>query len=74
MQWTVQVGAYKTREEAEQLRKTVVAQGLEPRVWENGGYFKVRVGRYATRAAASLASDAIQKKKLAVYVTEAEPK
>ncbi|MDQ6829209.1 MAG: SPOR domain-containing protein [Gemmatimonadota bacterium] len=74
VQWTVQVGAYKTREEAEQLRKTVVAQGLEPRVWENGGYFKVRVGRYASRTAAAAASDAIRQKHLAVYVTEAEPK
>lgn len=74
VQWTVQLGAYKTRAEAEDLRKKALAQGLDPRVWENGGYFKVRAGRYASRAAATAASEAIRRKTLAVYVTEAEPK
>jgi DedD protein len=51
--WTVQLGASQRREEAEALARKV--QGLGPRIEEadipgKGHFFRVRVGRFETRA------------------------
>lgn len=53
--WTVQLGASQRREEAEALARKV--QGLGPRIEEadiagKGHFFRVRVGRFETRAEA----------------------
>lgn len=53
--WTVQLGAAQTREEAEALAERV--RGLGPRIEEadvpgKGHWFRVRAGRFETRAAA----------------------
>lgn len=56
--FTVQVGAYKTREPAEALRARVAAAGHDAHVVETDGpvRFRVRVGAYATRDAAQAAA------------------
>jgi cell division protein FtsN len=55
--WTVQLGASQRREEAEGLARKV--QGLGPRIEEadipgKGHFFRVRVGRFETRADAEM--------------------
>lgn len=56
--FTVQVGAYKTREQAEALRARVAAAGHDAYVVETDALirFRVRVGAYATRDAAQAAA------------------
>jgi len=57
--FTVQVGAYKTREPAEALRLRLAAAGHDAYVIEMDGAgvrFRVRVGAYATREAAQEAA------------------
>ena len=56
--FTVQVGAYKTREPAEALRARVAAAGHDADVVETDGpiRFRVRVGAFATRDAAQAAA------------------
>jgi hypothetical protein len=54
--FTVQVAAYDTKSGAERLATTLRGQGLEARVVGTAKPFRVRVGRYATRADAEEAS------------------
>lgn len=59
--FTVQVAAYDTRPAAERLATTLRTQGLEARVVGNAKPYRVRVGRYATRAEAETASDRVDR-------------
>ena len=54
--FTVQVAAYDTKSAAQRLATTLRGQGFEARVVGTTKPFRVRVGRYATRAEAEEAS------------------
>lgn len=70
--YTVQVGAYPTRNAAESLRKSLVNRGIDARVVGTAKPYRVRVGFYDTRAKADAAAAKLKAKQIAVYVTEAE--
>lgn len=71
--FTVQVAAYDSRPPAEKMAATLVRAGWEARVSGSDRPFRVRVGRYATRAEAVAAAKALAAKKIGGFVTEAEP-
>lgn len=50
--YSVQVAAYDSQEPATRMAKTLVARGIEARVDGKARPFRVRVGKYATRAEA----------------------
>lgn len=70
--YTVQVAAFSTLASATGLRDALLARGYPARVVGTSKPFRVRVGRYATRADADAAARAMRAKKLAAYVTSAE--
>lgn len=73
--YTVQVAAYDTKAAAERLAATLRASGLEARVVGSSKPFRVRVGRYATRADAEEASrriDGVAKSRSLVVVVGPE--
>jgi TolA-binding protein len=70
--YTVQVAAFSTLALANGLRDVLVARGYPARVVGAAKPFRVRVGRYATRAVAEAAASAMRAKKLTAYVTSAE--
>lgn len=49
---TIQVGAFPSRTGADKARQRLIAHGFAARVVPAGRYFRVRVGRYPTRASA----------------------
>ncbi|HET9426172.1 MAG TPA: SPOR domain-containing protein [Gemmatimonadaceae bacterium] len=57
--FTVQVAAYDTKQAAEKLATSLRGQGLEARVVGTSKPYRVRVGRYATRGEAEIASDRV---------------
>jgi len=70
--WSVQVGALSTAAEAEALVERLRARGYEARVDTRTAPFRVRFGRFATRAEASAASDAYKQKERAdAFIVEA---
>jgi hypothetical protein len=71
--YTVQLAAFNTRAEAESLVDALRGRGHEARVVGEKRPFRVRVGRFATRAQANRALASLKAKKLNGYVTEAEP-
>jgi septal ring-binding cell division protein DamX len=69
--FTLQIAAYKTRAEADALVKRLKDRGLEVRIAGTTKTFRVRVGRYATRAAAASAARQLKAtKKIDAFVTE----
>ena len=73
--FTVQVAAYDTKSAAERLATRLRSQGLEARVVGTAKPFRVRVGRYATRAEAEQASrrvDAVAKSSSIVVIVGPE--
>lgn len=54
--WSYQVAAFNTRAEAERLAARLKAKGYPVRVFGSAAPFRVRVGEYATRDAATQAS------------------
>jgi cell division septation protein DedD len=71
--YTVQLAAFNTRAEAESLAEALRGRGHEARVVGEKRPFRVRVGRYATRAQANRSLASLKAKKLSGFVTEAEP-
>lgn len=70
--WSVQVGALATSVEAEALATRLRDRGYDARVDSKTAPFRVRFGRFPTRAAAAAASDAYkQKEKADAFVVEA---
>ena len=72
--FTVQVGAYRSREPADALRSRLAAAGLEAYVAQldapSGVRFRVRVGAFTTRSAAQEIADRIGRERaLPAYVT-----
>ena len=72
--FTVQVAAFPGRAQADQFRDRLIARGLQARTVGAGQVFRVRVGRYATRAAANTVAQDLRARKIAAdaFVTEAE--
>lgn len=74
-EWTVQLGAYATRDQATAVMRRLGSSVTEVRIDEvpGGPYaFKVRFGRFATRAAAeSAAAEHTRRTGAATFVTEA---
>jgi cell division septation protein DedD len=58
--WSVQVGAVKTQEAADQLVAGLKSVGYPSRIVSEGGYLKVRAGPYPDRAAATAAAAKIK--------------
>jgi DedD protein len=73
--WTIQVGAYKSRRQAEDTRQQLAAAGLDAYVASVGAQdgharFRVRVGTYRTREEAATAADRIHaQRSLTTFVT-----
>lgn len=69
--WSVQIAAVSTRSEAVALSQKLTAKGYASRVDGDAAPFRVRFGRYATRAAAAAAAESYKtKEKSAAFVVE----
>jgi len=73
-QYTVQVAAYATRDQAEALRKSLAAKGVTARIVGATKPYRVRVGRFGSRSEAEAVAKSLRAKDIPVYVTEAEPR
>ena len=71
--YTLQVGAYKTKGEADAVVRGLVKKKLDARVVAVTDLFRVRVGHYATRAAAAAAQKELKAKNIDSFVTDTEP-
>lgn len=71
--YSVQVAAYTTKRQAEQLMSKLSKRGFTARVWGSAPPFRVRIGRYSSEAAALRARRALGAKGIAGFVTPAEP-
>ncbi len=72
-QYTVQVGAYNTKSAADALAKNLKDRGYDARVYGTAAPFRVRVGRYDKHAQADAEANKLNAKKIAAFVTDAEP-
>jgi cell division protein FtsN len=72
-QYTVQVGAYNTKSAADALAKNLKDRGYEARVYGTAAPFRVRVGRYDKHSQADAEASKLNAKKIAAFVTDAEP-
>lgn len=70
--YTVQIGAFASRADADARHRQLSAQGHAPRVVKVGALWRVRIGRYASRDAAAAAARSLKVKKIDAFVTEAE--
>ena len=70
--YTVQIGAYANRADADARHRQLSAQGHAPRVVKVGALWRVRIGRYPSRDAAAAAARSLKTKKIDAFVTEAE--
>lgn len=70
--WTVQVAAFQTRAEAEQLVRQLAGRGIDARIAGTVRPFRVRVGRHAARTAAVAALRTLRARGLEGFVTETE--
>ena len=70
--WTVQVAAYNTKASADALVKSLKDRGFDARTFGTIAPFRVRIGRYDTRAKAESAAEKLNAKKITGFVTEAE--
>jgi hypothetical protein len=69
--WSVQVAAYSTRPPAEELLQRLRARGIDARIDGNEFPFRVRVGRYPTRVAASAALRDLQSQGVEGFIVRA---
>jgi cell division septation protein DedD len=70
--YTVQIGAFSKRTDADARQRQLRAQGYQVRVIKLGALWRVRLGRYASRDAASEAARGLKAKRIDAFVTEAE--
>ncbi|MCC7002973.1 MAG: SPOR domain-containing protein [Gemmatimonadaceae bacterium] len=69
--WSVQIAAVSSRSEAAALSQKLTAKGYAARVDGDAAPYRVRFGRYATRAAAAAAAESYKtKEKAAAFVVE----
>ena len=71
--WTVQVAAYRTEGEAQREAQKLTARGFDARVHGDASPYRVRIGRYATRASAVAAVGRMKKSRVPGIVVRAEP-
>ena len=73
-QFTVQVAALNTRAQAEELRDKLRSRGYDARVVGAGQLFRVRIGRYPSRSAATAVAGELRQKGISrdAWVAEAE--
>jgi len=69
--WSAQVAAYTQQDDAERLAKKLRARGYDARVTEDRPY-RVRIGRFGTRALATALAEKLKAAKMAAIVVEAE--
>jgi len=72
--FSVQVAAYGDRASAERLAAKLAGRGHAARVAGSGPPYRVRVGRYRTRAEAALAARRLQAQRVSGIVVESEPR
>ena len=72
--FSVQVAAFPTQAAADKFRESLAAKGYDVRVWGTEAPFRVRVGRFATRAEATALAGELRGKMIAkdAWVVEAE--
>jgi hypothetical protein len=72
--FSVQVAAFPTEAAAIKFRESLAARGYDVRVWGTEAPFRVRVGRFATRAEATTLAQELRAKMIAkdAWVVEAE--
>lgn len=66
--WSVQIAAYNRKAEAEKLAATLVKRGYDARVDGTVAPFRVRIGRYASSAAAQTALRELKSKGMVGFV------
>ena len=71
--FTLQLAAFNTKTEATRLVARLLTRGVTARIVGKTKPFRVRVGRYETRAAAIVAQRDLKAKKLDAVVTETGP-
>lgn len=71
-EFSVQVGAYRTRREATSLAARLKERGFDVRIFGDTAPWRVRIGRYATRAEATAALARVRAARLSGMVVEAE--
>lgn len=70
--YTVQIGAFANRGDADARQRRLRAQGHAARVVKVGALWRVRIGRYTSRDAAADAARSLKGKQIDAFVTEAE--
>jgi len=73
-EFSLQVAAFKTNREAQALASGLKKRGFDVRVAHQGTWYRVRIGRYATRAEATSAQTRARASHVATRLVEAEPK
>jgi cell division septation protein DedD len=68
--YTLQVASYNSRVDAEKLASRLKARGFDARLVGATKVFRVRIGHYPTRAAATAAARELKAKKIDAFVTE----
>ena len=71
--YSVQVAAYDSPEAAERMARTLVSRGLEARVDGRVRPYRVRIGRYATRADAVRAYTTLKSQGITGFVAVVRP-
>ena len=71
--FSVQVGAVKTKSAADALAARVKSAGVEPHIVSEGGYFKVRAGRFPDRSKAEAAATTLKTRLGGAPYVVAEP-
>lgn len=72
--FSVQVAAYNARQDATSLAARLKQRGFDVRVVGDKAPYRVRIGRYATRADANAALARVRASRLTGIVVEAEPR
>jgi hypothetical protein len=70
--FTVQLGAFSSRADADARYRRLRAQGHAVRIVKVGALWRLRLGRYASREAASEVARSLKAKNIDSFVTEAE--
>jgi hypothetical protein len=68
--YTLQVASYNSRTDAEKLTNRLKTRGIDARLVGVSKVFRVRIGHYQTRAAATAAARELRAKKIDAFVTE----
>ena len=72
--YSVQVAATNTRADAQAIVRRMASRGYQARIDGSTAPFRVRVGSYATRAAATRAMDEMKAKGIEAFVATVEPR